>query len=482
VRFAIYQTEAKLLLLLVSELIFLNPVAMVLMIQFPLFLVLMWILEGGIYLKPVVFYALVLVIAVAVRKSQLGSDKVTVDAPLIEPLSNHPALAQLARRASERVRKAEPRDVHFALSPVSWHPFGVDLGHFERLKPGLPIPLTLLEVWSLSDLEVHVARTAVARRGPSWLLASIEAAVTRLSSEQFQEQHRPSAHWMVRARGRALQRYVDTFRRWRFLVDVDADLKAAQALGPAAVMSLVYAAELADAFVPTFIGSVIEPAIDKGALLPVARSYALYVAAADPHWREAVQTALRENERNPGANASSLVARLSILSAMSDHASFHDPRSAGGLFAELSALERKVAAHELGTERVDAAIEVDAASSVRSSLIPYLRDEVERNPDVLAGKTRFDIPNLLRDKASLAAAYRPDPRFLLAPTQREQRIPYLLGAFLALDLMDEEWDVSFDFGEGIQLCSGPRKIQPFTLVEQLDASTISDAEFADAVR
>ena len=62
-RLAILRTEVKLFGLFVAELFLLNPAALILILEFPLFLALLWVLEGGIYFKPIGVYILVLVAA-----------------------------------------------------------------------------------------------------------------------------------------------------------------------------------------------------------------------------------------------------------------------------------------------------------------------------------------------------------------------------------------------------------------------------------
>ncbi len=207
---------------------------------------------------------------------------------------------------------------------------------------------------------------------------------------------------------------------------------------------------------------------------------------ADPHWREFVSGALKQMERPVSSSSRShprsLIARLAVLSTLPSNVSLQDPRPALSVFSNFRSVEREVAANELGVQRVESAKEIDAANSVHLSVIPQIRDEVGRNVGMFEGKTRFDIPRLLADKAELAENYRPDPRFLLAHVQREQRIPYLLGAFVALNLIDEHWEIHYQINEGIQLRLGERRIQPFTLVQQLDKKVISDADFTDAVR
>jgi len=346
---------------------------------------------------------------------------------------------------------------------------------------GISLPISCLEIWSISELEAHFARALLSRPSPTWLLTIVERAIERLGAEQYQAEISKRRHWLLRSRGQALRRYIDTLNGWRFLVDLEADLKAARLVGPDSVMSLAYKTELAHALVSEFINAVIEPALDKHTLLPIANSYAAYAYAVDPHWREAVDAALKEANRSPVPN-SPIVARLAFLSTLPARVAVQDPRPATSLFPNFKVIEREVAAYEFGTERIESAEDVDVANSVRTSVIPRLRDEIDRNRGLLGGKTRFEIPALLCVKAKLAVDYRPDPKFLLAPIQREHQIPYLLGAFLALSLIDEHWDVAYEIGEGVQLRLGARQVQPFRLVEQLDASEISDVEFADAVK
>lgn len=255
-RLTILRTELKLFGLFVVELFLLNPLALVLILEFPLFFMLLWVLEGGIYFTPIGIYMLLLLAAVIIRKRQIGPDRPVGDLPLQKPLNTDPLLRDFVERVASRFRKSAPRHSFISLSPNPWHRFGVDLRTSRRLGRGLPLPITYLEILSIPELEAYIARVLVSHRGPFWLFIAVEWAIERLGAEQYQAQFRNATHRIIRARGRALQRYVDAVNGWRFLVDLDADLRVAQVVGADAVISLAYKTELANFLAAPFISEV----------------------------------------------------------------------------------------------------------------------------------------------------------------------------------------------------------------------------------
>ena len=481
-RLAILGAEMRFVLLLGAELIFLNPAIIFLIAYFPAYLLLLSRFEGGTYVKPVGIFFLILLVAVIVRKIQLGSDIPAADLPVSKPLSNYPALQEIVRTVAAQLNCPPPKLLRLGLSPVPWQRLGVDLERPGRRGRAVPIPLCCLPVWSILDFQAHIARNILLRRGPAWLMKLIESAIDRLAAEQYQAHLTGNSHWLVRAQGKALQRYVDALGAWRFLVDLEADLKAARFVGVEAVMSSIYKTEIAKLWVPVCLSSLIEPAIDKRALLPIAESCAFYISAADPNCKDVVNRALKEIEQSPESGASPFVVRLAALSAMPMEVGAQDPRTASSLFADFRTLEREVAANEIGSRKIEQAKDVDADRAVDLVVMPQIKDEISRSFELLFGRDRFDIPALLRDKANLAAHYRPDYYHALPPAERQERIPYLLRAFLALELIQDQWVLSYKVSDGIHLCLGERKIQPFSLVDELDSDLISDKEFLAAIQ
>lgn len=478
-QWAIWKTEVRLLALLVAAEL-LRPLPLILILNLPVYLVLVSMLYGAIESGPIAVYLAAFIAALLGPRLFAGPPDPQPDPPLFRLLAEDPALATWVAGLTARLRRPAPTRAALALAPVPWQQFSPDLTRSRRDKTLLPLPVACLANWSLPELEALLARHLLAHRGPAWILNAVDRAIARLTAEHFHALNRkPTA---ARIQDRLLHAYIDALNAWRFLTDLQADLRAAHLLGPAAVSTLAYKSELATALVPAFLTTEILPALEQHALLPIAESYAAYAATIDPFWQEAVDDALAKITRAPNQSTTSLVARLAALSAIPAAVAVHDPRPAAGLFTDFAALEHEVAANELGAERVRGANPIPLADSARLAILPRLQEELDRNQRLFDGHTRFDIPDLLRRKTELAAAYKSTPRLLLAGIQREGQIGWLLAAFLTLDLIAHHWEVTYQPLGGIQLRQGTRELQPFALVEQLAAGEITEADFLEAIK
>lgn len=469
------------MVLLVAELALLSSASLILIFQFPLFSVFLWNVADGEYLTYIAVDLLTLLIAGLISHKQLGPDNLSSDPPLHRLLSADPAFHELVEDMARRLGKSTPQISLISLSPTPWHQFGVDLQRVRRTERAIPLSISCLGILSVSELQAHVARTLIAHRGQSWLFTAVRRAIERLGAEQYQAKANFVDGWIIRARGRALQKYIDTVSVWQFLVDLEADMRVAQTIGSESVISLAYKEELANGLTPSFITEVVEPALDEHVILPVARSYAAHATVIDPHWRDAVSGALKDILDSPTVEYGALAARLVVLSNLPSAFAVHDPRPAFGMFTDLGQLEREAVINEFGLQRVEPAVAVSMSDWASLVVVPQLRSEVQRNETLLRGMTRFNIPELLHIESELAANYRTNPKILLTQAQSQERIPYLLGALLALELIDEHWVVSHAFDDGIRLRSGHRQIRPFDLVEQLHAGELSDEEFQQVV-
>src|SRR5262245_44315190 len=106
IRLTILWTEVKLFLLLLASLLFLTPLALILLVQLPYFLGLVWYLEGGF--KPIAIYLLIILAAVVIRKTQLISDLPRLDQPIRRQLGSDPAFRELVATIAKRMRKSAP--------------------------------------------------------------------------------------------------------------------------------------------------------------------------------------------------------------------------------------------------------------------------------------------------------------------------------------------------------------------------------------
>lgn len=478
-QWAIWKTEAKLLaLLLVEEL--LSPLPAILIINLPIYLVLVWMLYGSIQTGPLLVYLIAFVAAILGPRLFSGPGAPQPDPPLFRPLVEDPALTAWTASLAARIHRAAPARSALTLAPVPWQEFGADLTQTRRDKTLLPLPVACLALWSLPELEAHLARHLLARPGPAWLHNAVDRAILCHTAEHLQTANNDRP--ITRIRAILLGAYLDTRNVWRYLTDLQSDLRAARLLGPAPITSLAYKAELATALVPAFLTTEILPALDQHALLPIAESYAAYASTVDPFWQDSVDEALARITRDPGQPTSALVARLAALQAIPAAVAMHDPRPVTDLFADFPALEQAVAANELSAERIHAATPIPLADAARLAILPRLQGELNRNRHIVDGQTRFDIPSLLHRKAEFAAAYKPPANLLLDAVQRQGQIGWLLAAFLTLDLITQQWEISYQPPGGIQLRQGPRELQPFVLVEQLSSGEVTEAEFLEAIR
>lgn len=226
------------MLLLAFEVFVLNPAMIFALAYLPGYLLFLWFIDGGRNFGPAVVFVLLLAAAWGVRKAWSGSDVVRPDLPLLKALGDFPALEQLTAQVAGKVRRKPPREVQVALSPAPWQSHGVDLRASDYHKRGLALPLTCLGIWSVSELEAHIARSLVMRRS-RWLLPTVGRAMERLNSEQYQVEASGRANRFTRARRRALNRYGETVALWRFLVDLEADLRVVAVTGTDALLSVV---------------------------------------------------------------------------------------------------------------------------------------------------------------------------------------------------------------------------------------------------
>jgi hypothetical protein len=269
---------------------------------------------------------------------------------------------------------------------------------------------------------------------------------------------------------------------WEILADIEADRRVAGRYGASNVADYVQRYYLAEISVPACLNSVVAPAASRGQLLPIAESCRLYHTQMEPNWLASLRGQMNKAERgNPKqVGLSPVLIRLGALQNAAEVAAASDPRPATTLFQDLLYLEEATLRNELGSLPP---LQRGAVEQLGISvLIPQMREEVDRNAKVLAGRKLFDIPDLIGRAPELAASYCEHRGYLLAPVQRQAMIPHLLIAFLATELMKQGWQVTFTVEAGLTLQSGARRINPFDTIRRLSKGELSAQEFLTIVR
>jgi hypothetical protein len=264
---------------------------------------------------------------------------------------------------------------------------------------------------------------------------------------------------------------------------MEADSRVAAIYGASAVADWIQKSVLAELTVPDCLRGVVEPAIARGQLLPIADTCKAWHRGVEPQWVEALRAQMTEAERvsaGDGGPMSTVLVRLGVLQGHGNSRDLYDPRSALSVVEEVSALEEAVVRNEV--ESVPPHLQrTDIQALGILVLIPQMQEEVVRNSLILDGRSISDIPGFVGDMRNLAVSYREDSRYLLAPSQRETVIPYLLTAFLAVELARRGWEVGYTVEEGLSLNQGDLRVNPDSVVQKLAAGEMSREEFLAAI-
>jgi hypothetical protein len=394
------------------------------------------------------------------------------DEPLRESLDGWPELGSTVRDLARELRRPVPESAAFVLSPVVWRRFGCVPARLQS-RGEISIPIGCLGVWPVLSLRCHIGHALVRRQPRGWLFYVIRKSLTRLALESREAAARRLRPIKPR---RLILAYLNLLMHWDILADTEADARIAPLLEASAVATWICQTQLAGQVATQCLRRIIQPAAERGVLLPIAASCAAFYSLMEPGWLAAVEAERVKAQRAKAANPflGTLMIRLRVLPG--GPARVHDPRPAVSLLPALDSLEEKLLRHEAALGRLElrrAAMD-EIAEAV---LLPMMREEVERNAAALKGRTAADVPDLLRDVPALAAAYRPDPRYLLGPQQRKTLVPGLLSAFLTLELERRGWRAGYTVPPGLIVEKEGRTVCPNQLMAALSKGGMSREAF-----
>jgi hypothetical protein len=394
------------------------------------------------------------------------------DEPLRESLDGWPELGSTVRDLARELRRPVPESAAFVLSPVVWRRFGCVPARLQS-RGEISIPIGCLGVWPVLSLRCHIGHALVRRKPRGWLFYVIRKSLTRLALESREAAARRLRPIKPR---RLILAYLNLLMHWDILADTEADARIAPLLEASAVATWICQTQLAGQVATQCLRRIIQPAAERGVLLPIAASCAAFYSLMEPGWLAAVEAERVKAQRAKAANPflGTLMIRLRVLPG--GPARVHDPRPAVSLLPALDSLEEKLLRHEAALGRLElrrAAMD-EIAEAV---LLPMMREEVERNAAALKGRTAADVPDLLRDVPALAAAYRPDPRYLLGPQQRKTLVPGLLSAFLTLELERRGWRAGYTVPPGLIVEKEGRTVCPNQLMAALSKGGMSREAF-----
>jgi hypothetical protein len=383
------------------------------------------------------------------------------DEPLREKLAAWPELESMVLDLARDLKRPAPAAVAFLLSPMTWRRFGCDTGRL-RDRGEIVIPASCLEVWSIASLRCQIGHALVRRRPKPWLFFAVRRSLNRLV---LAKRPRTSIRHIRIKLAPYLQRYLKLLSAWHGLADVEADARIARLLGGSAVSTWICQSQLAGQVAVPCLQRIIQPAAERGMLLPIATAFGVFYGLIEPGWLEVVEVHRVKAQRSqrPSPLLMPLLMRLAVLADSPGR--LYDPRPAARLLPALDLLEERLWRHEAGAGRqILRRADMAALGEV---LLPAMREEVDRNADALQGRSIADLPDLVQQLPALAEVYHPDPRFLFGTMQRKACVPGLLAAFLAVELERNGWRVRYAFPPGLTLERDGRTVCPRGVVEAL---------------
>jgi len=165
-RFAIRIIDAKLVGVLLSELLAGAAVFTLFAAEMCLFIALPFV-PGNFAL---VFFGItggcaVIAFFLTVYNSLWSDIDEPCDEPVRDPLSNWPELEGVVRELARDLRRPAPSTGFFLLSPTLWRRFGC-LPARKRRAGDVVIPVGLLQIWSVLSLRCHIAHEMARRAIP----------------------------------------------------------------------------------------------------------------------------------------------------------------------------------------------------------------------------------------------------------------------------------------------------------------------------
>lgn len=394
--------------------------------------------------------------------------------PRLEPAA-HPRLFAALREVAAATRQAMPVEVFLVPQLNAWvAQRGGVMGFGSRRVMGLGLPL--LEALSVRQLRAVLAHEfghyhgGDTRVGP-WIYLT-RAAIGR-SIAQLERQGSALVkpfQWY----GRAFLRVTHAVSRRQ---EYTADALAARTVGAGAqreALRVLYGTS--DAF-DRYWRDELVPALQRGLRPPLASGYRHYLAAPPvaPAVEDALKQAMEGGSSDPYDTHPSLAERLAALEGMPEGAAEGDDPRAITLLEGLSEVEAGLIGFLAGPE---AAFEAVRWEDVGERLWrPFWRERVGHHAAAIAGLTPADLPGQAADLAPLALRLGFAGSAEEVTADHGQGAAWVVAAALCTALADRGWSISALPGEDVVLQRGGDRIQPFTLMRDLDTGTVSRGDW-----
>ena len=190
-----------------------------------------------------------------------------------------------------------------------------------------------------------------------------------------------------------------------------------------------------------------------------------------------VQTELESGKVNPYDTHPPLRERIAAVENLHSGEIPASDAAAVSLIDDVAALERELLAALFGKDAVEKLKTIGWDDAGAKVYVPIWTGLLQHNVKALLGITPAKFPELATNLKQTAAAYvghdgKPPPE-----EAREGLAIAVLGAALAIGLVQRGWQLSMPPGTAVTVRSGDIQIEPFNVIQNLTATKITAAEW-----
>jgi Zn-dependent protease with chaperone function len=234
---------------------------------------------------------------------------------------------------------------------------------------------------------------------------------------------------------------------------------------------------------PTYWKTEVAPLLGQGFVPPIGAGFSQFLAVPliARQVEEGIETEIREGKADPYDSHPPLRDRLKAVEDLPFQSPPEDRNLALALLDSVESEELRF------LEAVNPDLPKNSLKPVHwqeqgsKVLIPSWAGFVNQYSSLLQGINPENLPDALTKVPQMARAIRDPKGMLLNPDQRAAQVRSLLGTALALTLVNSGWTLHSSPGE-LHLSRGDEQVNPYDLLEQLSAGTISKDAWAARCR
>ena len=225
--------------------------------------------------------------------------------------------------------------------------------------------------------------------------------------------------------------------------------------------------------------SEVYPLLEEGRIPYIVEGYSKFIAFPEISVQldQLLKHGLEHEKQSPYDTHPPLRNRLAAVNKIDTGTLQQDERPASCLLDHTEKTELAFVRHELPQLPQQELPHVAWPSIAKEVMVPMWSRMVAEHEAILRGVNVEGVPEAIGNLKTMAAGVNNPKGMLLSPEQRAERAAYLLGAALALTMIERGWELHFAPAE-LYLRRGEEKVNPFRGIAKLRAGEIAREKWA----